>query len=508
MCRNALSRCRLVGAAVLALASIASAQTTPRLKYEQAIREMERGNLPRAQALLEECIAQQPEPGEVTLGKGEVLRYVPQLLLGRVLADQGKVEEARRRLQEFERYPSAGQLGGRDLVELQGRLRTLAAPKLLPPFRIEAPDGLCRVKWEAVPGAEAYRLEISSSMSFDAGKVSRELSRFTSRILARELQPGETVYVRVAAEVGGAVGEFSATAACVHGGSSDSEGLRLQPAEGMVAPGEWITVGWSSQGEGAAYEVRCLAGERVVSNEKTTELSARCQVPDASSAVAIEVTAMRPGSPPTTGRAAFTVQARVQAPTLRWEPVDATLWWSPVAMASRYLVRWGKGDRADTLLERVDSCSPRRCSVTMGELGAGAYAVEVIAVSASPTTHRDSEPASAKVLVPAAETLAAYANARELTNAGEYSKALIAFAPLQSQLAGSPQFQLYLGIAAFGCERLGEGIPSQLGSSAAELAEQSFARAKQLDPNLPFPVESFGRLFHEAFVRAASASVR
>ena len=492
----------------VAMAAIAGAQTTPRLKYEQALRELERRNLARAEILLRECIGQQQEPGEKALGKGEVLRYVPQLLLARVLADQGNVDEARRWLQEFERYPAAGQLGGEELLQLWGRLRPLAAPRLVPPLQIDAAEGLCRVRWEAVAGAESYRVESSANASFADAAVARASTRLTSRIVATDLEPGQTLYVRVAAEAGEVTGEYSATATCVRAAGAAGAGFRVEPEGGAVGAGEWVDVKWPDHGGGVTYEVRCLADGQEPGVHTTASPSARCRAPQAGTNLQVEVGAFQGGKPLGSGRAVFSVLGRLQTPSIRWDPAEVTLWWPPVAMAKQYLVRWGRGESADKLFGSIDSCSPRRCQVSIGDLGAGSYALQVTAVSASQSTHLDSLPAQMSVDIPKQETLRAFAQAREFIHAGEYRKGLVALEPLRAEFATSAKFHLYLGIAAFGCERLGEALPEGLGSSASQLAERSFRKTHQLDPTVVFPVEAFGRLFHEAFLRAAPAVSR
>ncbi len=501
-----LARILVCWMALLAMASSTIAQTTPRLKYEQALRELEQRNLVRAESLLRECLAQQQEPGQKALGKGEVLRYVPQLLLARVLADQGRLDEARRFLQEFERYPLAGQLGGEDLIELSKRLRMLPPPRLIPPLHIDASDGICRVRWEAVKGADGYRLETSTSATFREAPVARESTRLTYRILNTEVPSGETLFVRVAAESGDVVGEFSATAACVRDALVSGSGLRLEPEDGVVGPGEWVDVRWpleeNARGETVFFEVRCLVNGQEVSRSDIAGSLARCRASEAGTSLEVEVAELQAGQRRRRGRAVFAVQARVPTPTLRWEPAEISLSWPPVTGASRYALRWGRGEKADKLLGSITSCSSRRCEVSLGEFAAGRYTVQVIAFSASPSTHLDSTPAQIVLDIPNVEALRAFAQALELIHAGEYRRGLVALQPLQAEFSTSAKFHLYMGIAVFGCERLGELLPEEMGSSASDVASRLFRRAHELDPDVIFPVEVFGRLFHEAFLSA------
>jgi len=509
----------------------------PRRIYLTGLERLGQGDDEGARKAFEECIRRETNAGVFVVSKARLENYLPHLYLADTLIRLGQHEAAAKEFaealrqgvaqekapDEFSRVQAALEGGGTTTgipdVEPTPAAKATPSPAATPlpavtpvPVATATPetavlpapqikgeaerisqDGEVFFEWTPVEGAADYLVEISASSDF-SGAGQEELRR-PLFMDPRSLDPGEMRFYRVRARNrSGEGGKLSATLQIRRPLEALSKPVRWETGRRTAVPGTTITVSWKALPGVDGYDVEVRSGSTVVLWNHTETNSISFETPDEDFEVIVTPTLGGEDGMP--ARAKWTVAAGLDAPEPVYDPVGGKLTWPPVEGAGSYSLRYGLGNDAPALFfDRVKDCEVESCSIVLrGQLDDGPYTFGVRAMDEQGSM---SPEATVHLFVSSLSTedLELLKKVRQMILVDQdYEKALPLLAGKKKELDGSAEYHLLSGIGCYLASEIEDPIPPELGGDARKAVAEHFARAREIDPNLQFPMKEMGAL--------------
>jgi len=517
--------------ATLLLCPLRGEAAIPRRIYLTGLERLEKGEYEGARKAFEECVRRETNAGVFVVSKARLENYLPHLYLADTLIRLGQNEAAAKEFAEAARQGVALEKAPDDFARVQAALEgdgtkagipemeptpaaeatpppaatpipvvtaapetaVLQAPRIKGETERISPDGEVFFEWAPVEGAADYLVEISASSDFS--EASQEDLHRPLFMDTRNLDPGEMRFYRVIARNNsGESGEPSATLQIRRPLEALSKPVRWEAGRRTAAPGTTITVSWKALPGVDGYDVEVRSGSTVVLWNHTGTNSISFETPDTDFEVIVTPTLGGEDGMP--ARLKWIVAAGLDAPEPVYDPADGKLRWPPVEGATAYSLRYGLGNDAPALFfDRVKGCETGSCAIVLrGQLDDGPYSFGVRAMDEQGTM---SPEAIVHLFISSLSTedLAFLKKMRQMILIDQdYEKALPLLAGKRKQLDSSAEYHLLVGIGCYLAAEIEDPIPQELGGDARKAVAEHFARAREIDPNLQFPMKEMGAL--------------
>jgi len=545
--RASLIALRLMAAflvtAALLLSSAQGWAAIPRRIYLTGLERLEQGEYEGARKAFEECIRRETKSGVFVVSKARLENYLPHLYLADVLLRLGQIEAAAKEFAEAARQGVAEEKAPDDFLRVKtalesgstetGNPETASAhavtatpsppavtgsphagptpaatpapvPTAVPEAVLPAPqikgeaerisrDGEVFFEWEPVKDAAAYLVEISASSDFSDAR--QKIQRRPLFMDPESLEPGEMRFYRVRArDSSGQEGKASASLEFRRPLEALSRPIRWNAGKRTAVAGSTLRISWEALPGVDGYDVEVRSGPTVVFWNHTETNALEFDVPSAD--FEVKVTPTLGGEDGVPARTRWTVTSRLDAPQPTYDPAAGSLSWPPVQGATTYSLRYGLGsDPPDIFFDRVKTCEAESCRLVLrGQLDEGSYTFGVRALDDRGGT---SPEATVRVFISdlRAEDLAWLERIRNMILVDQdYETALPLLARKRKELDSSAEFHLLVGIGCYLAAEIEDPIPEEFGGDSRKAVAEHFSRAREIDPNLQFPMKEMGAL--------------